>query len=210
MGYFFIFIHDMVVMDQDLSQLNLLIRTEADDILYHKGLFETLRKYGIPHIHGSYVLDLMTWRDLDIYLESQPVSTSAFFELGKELVDLLHPVKMSYRNEKEGKNKDLPTGLYWGIYLGDERQGAWKIDIWSIKKSELKERLRYCEILKRRLTSMTRNKILQIKSQCWKDTAYRRSFHSADIYTAVLDNGVCGYEEFREYLKTHVFKQDRG
>jgi hypothetical protein len=193
-------------MDEDLSQLNLLIQSEADDILYHKGLLEVLRKYGKPHISGSYVLDLMTWRDLDLYLEADHIPEAKFFELGKELVDLLTPVKMSYRNERQGKNEALPIGLYWGIYLGNEREGAWKIDIWAVNSKELQDRLTYCDILKRKLTSVTRRKILQIKSQCWKDPEYRRSFLSIDIYQAVLNHGVSTLYEFKEYLKANVFK----
>jgi hypothetical protein len=30
---------------------------------------------------------------------------------------------MSFRNELIAKTKGLPTGLYWGIYFGNERAG---------------------------------------------------------------------------------------
>jgi hypothetical protein len=51
----------------DLLNLNTLIKQEADKILFDEGLLSILRSFGTPHISGSYSLDLMTWRDLDIY-----------------------------------------------------------------------------------------------------------------------------------------------
>ena len=56
-------------MTQDLIQRDKILRQEADDLLGSKDLRELLEEYGIPHITGSYALQLMTWRDLDIYLE---------------------------------------------------------------------------------------------------------------------------------------------
>jgi hypothetical protein len=55
-------------MSASLLQLNEEIKNEADVILHEKGLLALLRSFGRPHVSGSYALDLMTWRDLDIYL----------------------------------------------------------------------------------------------------------------------------------------------
>ena len=55
--------------------------------------------------------------------------------------------------------------------------------------------------LARRLTPETRLSILGIKSQCWQDPAYRRSFTSQDIYRAVLDEGVTNMNEFEAFLR---------
>jgi hypothetical protein len=188
-------------MIEDVSSLDILIRKEADQMLYEKGLFALLRNYGTPHITGSYDLELMTWRDLDIYLESNTISEAEFFELGKELVNLLDPVKMSYRNERRAATVGLPSGLYWGIYLGDERRGAWKIDIWTMETEELGQRIKFCTNIKSRLTPDTKKAIMEIKSQCWTNPAYRRSFSSTDIYTAVLDHRITGMQEFENYLR---------
>src|SRR5688500_8193348 len=115
---------------QGLIEQNLAIKKEADQILYGQGLFDILSAYGKPYIAGSYALDLMTWRDLDIYLEGEELNDLDFFQLGASISMNLKPVKMSFRNELIAKTKGLPNGLYWGVYLGDERSGAWKIDIW--------------------------------------------------------------------------------
>jgi hypothetical protein len=41
---------------------------------------------------------------------------------------------MHFRDESTAGTPGLPCGFYWGIYLGDERSGAWKIDIWQTNR----------------------------------------------------------------------------
>ena len=90
-------------MRDDLILLNEQLHEEADDILDKKGLRKILDRYGILHVTGSYSLGLMTWRDLDIYLEAEGLAEQEFFELGKDIDSLLRPVKMSFRNERIAK-----------------------------------------------------------------------------------------------------------
>jgi len=188
-------------MNDTLLNLNSIIKQEADEILFNKHLFDILNSYGTPHISGSYALNLMTWRDLDIYLEVENITEKHFFELGGRICTTFNPVKMSFRNELIAKTNGLPTGLYWGTYLGNERAGAWKIDIWAVNASECQRLINYCTVIKQKLTSTTILQILDIKSQCWKDPEYRRSFNSMDIYNAVLEKNVTDMEGFKNYLK---------
>ena len=62
--------------------LNENIKKEANEILNEKGLFSILAAYGKVNISGSYSLDLMTWKDLDIYLEAENITKKKFFKLG--------------------------------------------------------------------------------------------------------------------------------
>ena len=189
-------------MDNSLLVQNDLIKKEADEILTGKRLLSILNLFGTPHISGSYALNLMTWRDLDIYLEVENISKSDFFILGKKIEAIFNPIKMSFRNEIIGKTKGLPNGLYWGIYLGNERLGAWKIDIWAVKSFECKRLLNYCTTIQKKLTPENSFQILNIKSRCWQDPEYRRSYTSLDIYTAVLEKNITTFGAFKKYLKT--------
>lgn len=190
------------------SQLDNAIRDEADRLLYEKGLYKLLKEYGQPYLSGSYELGLMTWRDLDIYLAQEAMDVGSFFRLGSALAGLLHPVKMSFRNEFLGKSPGLPEGLYWGVYLGNERKGAWKIDIWMVQQEELSRLMHYCEKLKERLTEEYREIILGIKATCWTDPAYRKHYSSTDIYQAVLEENVKSPGEFRQYLHAKGTKEE--
>ncbi|HKY04777.1 MAG TPA: hypothetical protein VJQ56_07805 [Blastocatellia bacterium] len=188
-------------MDSDGNKIDRALRAEADDLLWRRGLHALLEKYGRAHLTGSYALKLMTWRDLDTYLVGDEISVADFFNLGSEIAELLTPTKMHFRNEREAKSEGLPEGLYWGVYLGDEREGAWKIDIWAVNPGQFTVLDDYCNEIESKLTASTRSKILEIKSQCWMKPGYRRRYSSSDIYDAVLNEGVNNLAAFNEYLK---------
>ena len=176
------------------------IRAEADGLL-SSGLRETLESYGEVHVVGSYRMRLMAWHDLDVHLVREAVDKTAFFALGGRVASLLSAQRMHYRDETVAATPGLPSGLYWGVYLGDERKGAWKIDIWATGPAGLDRVGSYCDAIARRLSSSSRETILQIKSECWQHPEYRRAFSSADIYTAVLEHGIEDVDEFWTFLE---------
>jgi hypothetical protein len=176
------------------------IRTEADDIL-RSGLLSILGRHGEVHMFGSYVLELMTWRDLDIHVVREDLDVTAFFGLGSEIARLLKPHRMHFRDESTAGTPGLPRGFYWGIYLGDERGGAWKIDIWQTNRQAFELVRRFGEELSARLTDTNRAVILEIKAACWRHPQYRRGFTSADVYAAVLDRGVRDVQGFWKDLR---------
>ncbi len=187
-------------MDEDLIKLDEAIRAEADGMLDSQGLRKLLGEYGKVHIAGSYALRLMVWRDLDIYLEADDLSLSAFFDLGGKIAASLEPVWMSFRNHRL---QPLPTGLqslYWGVRLGDIHQGAWKIDIHAMDSWTCTQQLAGSMQLVARLNEQSRLRILDIKSQCWQLPQFRKEFTSMDIYEAVLDHGVTDMTGFRKHM----------
>jgi len=177
------------------SSLSDQIRTEADGIL-GSGLLELLSRYGELHIVGSYALRLMTWRDLDLHLVQEQLDLKTFFGLGGEIAALLQPHRMHFRDESLVGTPSLPRGLYWGVYLGDERAGAWKIDVWETNRQDFELVRRFGQGIASRLTDENRAAILTIKAACWTHPQYRRGFTSADVYAAVLDRGVRDVEGF--------------
>lgn len=189
-------------MDDDLMALDQRLHVEADQILEQQGLRPILSLYGTPHVVGSYALHLMVWRDLDITLETTSIGETAFFALGGAIAAALHPVRMSFRNERIARSPGLPHGLYWGIYTGPDRADSWKIDIWAVDPEECRRLLAIQEQqIAARLSAETRSRILQIKAQCWQEPGYHRTFTSMDIYRAVLDEGIADVTGFRESLR---------
>jgi hypothetical protein len=178
-----------------LNALNEEIHAEADAIL-DAGLGAVLERYGEMHVMGSYALGLMTWRDLDVHIVRPTNDLEAFFSLGGEIAGLLHPQRMQFRDETTAKTPGLPAGWYWGIYLGDERAGGWKIDVWQTGREGFESARRFGETIASRLTEENRAVILAVKSECWPHPQYRRGFSSADIYAAVLDRRVRSPEDF--------------
>jgi len=182
------------------SDIDEELRAEADRLLA-SGLSEILAGYGEVNIVGSYALRLMVWRDLDIHLVRTELDRSSFFELGARIADRLSPHRMHYRDQTIVSTEGLPAGFYWGVYLGNEREGAWKIDIWLTDFKGFEAVREYGERIRKRLTDATRQSILEIKTACWKHPQYRKGFSSSDIYDAVLDHGVSNIEAFRGFLR---------
>jgi hypothetical protein len=188
----------------DLEQLNSVIISEANRILHDYGLLQIMSRHGTPVLTGSYVLELMTWRDLDIYLETNEMTNQRFFQLGDELVSSLKPHRMHYRNEFIGRTPTLPAGLYWGIYtssLGFPEE--WKIDIWAIDAKQVNDLQRQLNELKSRIDQDKRPPILAIKNHFCRHPEYRRKFTSSDIYSAVIKEGIVSVGEFSQWLEVN-------
>jgi hypothetical protein len=171
------------------------IRAEAVRLL-QSGLLTVLGRGRDVHVVGSYALGLMTWRDLDIHLVCDRRDLADFFRLGADIASLLKPHRMHFRDESLVRTPGLPPGLYWGVYLGDERAGAWKIDIWETDREGFEPVRRFGADLAARLDEESRAAILAIKTACWQHPEYRRAFTSSDVYEAVLERGVRDVEAF--------------
>src|SRR5207302_11021026 len=76
-------------MKDSLINVDAALRAEADGLLGRTGLKDLLSRSGTVHVSGSYALRLMTWRDLDIYLETPGMTVSEFFALGSRIAALL-------------------------------------------------------------------------------------------------------------------------
>jgi hypothetical protein len=176
------------------------LRSEADQLLA-SGLHSLLNDYGEVHVIGSYALHLMVWRDLDIHIVQSALDKKKFFELGGRIADLLNPHRMHFRDETIVATEGLPRGLYWGVYLGNERQGAWKIDIWVTDATGFEATRDFGERIRERLSDSTRSLILRIKSEVWRHPQYRREFSSSDVYSAVLEHHVIDIDGFWEFLR---------
>lgn len=185
---------------ENAAETDETLRAEADGLL-DSGLRSILGEYGDVHVVGSYALRLMTWRDLDIHIVRSAMDTTAFFEMGGRVAALLKPHRMHHRDETVVRTRGLPPGLYWGVYLGDERDGAWKIDIWMSDADAFESPRAFGAAIAARMSEPARRAILEIKAACWRHPEYRRGFTSSDIYSAVLDHGIVDADGFWTYLK---------
>lgn len=149
---------------------------------------------------GSYALQLMTWRDLDIYLEMTDGSVDAFLELGRMLAAAIRPRKASFTDHLHFPATENVRGLYWGIHTDFLSRGGWKIDVWGVGSDTCAERLRHNERIAAGLNADTRAAILSIKNEVCRHPRYRDAITSQHIYDAVQSSGVRTLDEFWRYL----------
>lgn len=172
------------------------LRQAADRLLKKCGLPELLTDYSSWFIGGSYNYGLMCWRDLDVYVLDPQHDLKRCFEIGYELTRSLSATKSRFTNNLGAD----PNGFYWGIKLGDERQGAWKLDLWFLDATGYEKHSKYCDDLHLRLTTETRSAILKIKEAYWRRREYRDTITSDLIYRAVLDHHLRTLHDFEGYL----------
>jgi hypothetical protein len=186
----------------ELEKQNSILVAEANRILHSYSLLRIMEKYGSPFVTGSYVLGLMTWRDLDINLDTADMTEKAFFQMGGEIAAALKPWRMSFRNELLGKTPGLPLGFYFGVHtriLGDSKD--WKIDIWSMNTEQINQVKQEFSELQTEINTTNRMMILEIKNQLCHHPEFLVGIHSLDIYNAVLKHGINTVEQFSRWIK---------
>jgi hypothetical protein len=172
------------------------LKAEADRLIDDCRLPELLADYPRWFVGGSYNYELMCWRDLDVYVLHPTPDLKKCFEIAYEVTQRLSAKKSRFTNNIGAD----PNGLYWGIKLGDERQGAWKLDLWFLTAESYEEHLKYCEDLRVRLTPETRAAILKIKEAYWQRREFRNTITSDMIYRAVLDHDVRTVQGFESFV----------
>ena len=172
------------------------LKAEADLLIERVGLAELLTSYSRWFIGGSYSYDLICWRDLDVYVLEPQHDLKRCFDVGYEVTQRLAAKKARFTNNLGGE----PNGFYWGIKLGDDRQGAWKLDLWFLGEADYERHLNYSAEMRRRLTAETRLAILGIKEVYWRRREYRDTITGDLIYRAVLNHGVRSVTEFERFL----------
>lgn len=177
---------------------NAELKTEADLLVLRCRVPELLAAYPSWFIGGSYSYDLMCWRDLDLYVLDTASDLRQCFEVGYELTQRLPARKSRFTNNIGSE----PNGFYWGIKSGDERQGAWKLDVWFLDQIGYQQHAVYSASMRERLTAEARSIILTIKEAYWRRAEYRDSITSDMIYRAVLDNGIKNISEFEGFVSS--------
>jgi hypothetical protein len=188
--------------DKELLSQDAALRAEVDAMLGARGLGQILGRYGTAHVSGSYALKLMTWRDLDIYVEVRELELAPFFELGGRLAEFFRPLKMTWHRDREGHSElNGHEALYWGVKpdtLGED----WKLDLHAVRPDALRFLVAQNARIAERLTPETRLAILRLKDALWRHDEYRKGFCSQDIYDAVLDDDVRDLDGFKARLRS--------
>jgi hypothetical protein len=172
------------------------LKHHADSLMAACGLADLLAFYPRWFVGGSYGYDLMVWRDLDFYVLDLKHDLRACFDVALALSERLPAWKARFTNNM-GRE---PNGYYWGLKTGDERDGAWKLDLWFLDEDGFDAHRRYAAMMNERLTAETRKTIREIKEFSWRRAEYRDTVTSDHIYRAVLDSGVREVNEFEEWL----------
>ena len=170
-------------------------KEQADYILYQCGLLEELRKYGCPHIIGSYRMDMMAWNDLDIDIENENMSLDKLYRLSKFIIDKFHPIWYEAKEEINSENK---TVWFQGFEAFIENE-LWNVDLWFFDKDTIKLAEEYCDKIVTQVKESPESKeqIIRLKKELLARKLYSfDQYTSIDVYNAVLNRHMKDIEDF--------------
>jgi hypothetical protein len=193
-----------------LFALDESLRAEADAMLAESGLGAIVREAGYQAV-GSYAMRTMTWRDLDFERCEEP-EWGRHWEVGTQSAETGWCVRLQCVNVyREAWPQAQPGfGFYWGLRVADPRRAGsaspgdptvWKLDLWTARPAEFAPAARRRETWASLMTDDRRCHVLAIKEALRTAPEYGKSLLSVHIYEAVLERGVHGVEEFRQWWR---------
>ncbi|TXR56993.1 hypothetical protein [Quadrisphaera setariae] len=178
------------------------LQHEADQVVDDLALDALLRRVGRPHRVGSSRLGLVVWRDIDITVVCDHLDIRAVGLLAGDLVARGDVREVAVRSEVGRLNTDpetYPDGIYLQVRAAQEDREEWKLDIWFVDQPERQPDLRHVQTLPPLLDGGARDAVLLIKERWAGRSEYGTVVSSADIYRAVLDDGVRDVDGFEQW-----------
>lgn len=180
------------------------LQAEADAVVSELGLDgPLLGAVGEPHRVGSSRLGLMVWRDIDITVVCQRLDVVVVSDLAGTLLRRGDVREVTLRSEVGRLNTDpatYPDGLYLQVRYAPAHREEWKLDVWFVDEPERQPDLRHVRSLPALLTEQARDAVLAVKEHWAARSEYGTSVTSADVYRAVLEDGVGDVTGFDAWL----------
>jgi len=180
-----------------MKDKNTKLKKEADQLLHKYSLEDLLHEFSSEeniHISGSYMLDLMVWRDLDIYIDLKDITQDEVYGLVKKVIETYRPVWLETKdsfNEETG----CPKGYFLGFETKIVNDELWNVDIWITNKDYITDHFKYMKRMMDKLDHESRNIIMNLKEELMKIGVYGNEVFSVDLYDAVLFKGLKTVEE---------------
>lgn len=185
---------------QELRERAETLRTDALELVAG-GVGDVLRDaLGEVEIAGSVALDLMVWRDIDLYARLDAADAPCLLAAVPRLADALGRqgqslTRIIYRDEHLEPDPAFPDMP--GLYLGLVTSGGWKIDLWGWDSMRFAAQQQRHRALAASLKDADRDLVLRLKDALHARPDYR----STDVYDFVLagaGDSVADFETFRD------------
>jgi hypothetical protein len=183
------------------------LKAEATALIYQDGLNEILRVGKPVYYTGSYFLDVMAWRDLDIELslEPDPFSITAFFALGAQIASAFPVNSMAFYNRVLFPLRSTtPLGLYWSIQLEyPATRHLWNIDLWSFAPEVVEANWSGMQTIAERIDARSHQIIVEWKQALLSLDGRTPKFSGYYLYQAILFEKLTERQAILDYLQQH-------
>jgi len=176
------------------------LRRDAAEMLRATGIDALLQQHGQVAYLGSYALDLMAWPDVDVNVVLPGgQSIRRFMELCTSIAQIPTVTRVHFQNFLGERPQGFAPGLYGGVRL--RRELHWKMDLWSLDRSEAEAKQREVERIRGQLDGESRAAIVDAKFALLTPEGRTPIGSGHRIYEAVLSKGLRDLEEIRQYLR---------
>lgn len=171
------------------------MQQDADALLAESELIPRLRKYGHVTVVGSYSYQLMTVRDIDVYVIDSQAGRDQAKDILCDLIDQAYWRSFLFGDWIQFQHDGFPCGIYIGLkrrFRGE----LWKVDIWNM--TDISSDLVSFNDAMSKLTETQRTTIMHIKH--WRNSS-AQNISSKLIYDAVLQERAHDVESFKLLLE---------
>lgn len=172
------------------------LRTQARQLMLEGGVEELLTRYGELYYAGSYALDLMAWKDIDMNLIINDPNDrrQAAAELAKHFILLPEARRVLIDNSLHEKYAGMPQGTCLSVKMG------WKLDIWLVDAATSAQTERKTEWVREHLSPHARSIIVSWKQRHLLPSGRTPKFSGHWLYQAVLGEGLESDADICAYL----------
>ncbi|MCH9811281.1 hypothetical protein K0U07_00795 [bacterium] len=188
----------------DVLSLSKDMQEQAKRLLEGKGLLSLFSSFGEVLFAGSFAMDLMIWKDIDLNIV---VDSEKIEEVTKDLVmqlldnSAVQRIKV-YRDLHDKYAGKMPKGIYVGLLVD-----GWKLDIFVVDRAASEETRVKTEKVRQKLTDSSRRIILEVKEALLLPSGRTPKFSGKHIYEAVLEKGLSSKEEIFSYLADFGYRK---
>ncbi len=185
---------------------NQQLQEEAKAIIRHFKLKELLAPLGEVHLWGSALYGLMVKPDIDFMIFNENLAIEPIIQIAENLMHTPQIGKVAVANHLIWPQKPgLPRSMYLSIKPIWNEQ-LWEIDIHIMNRKDQLDTQTFPIDWHTKLTSQQRDVIIMLKDQLVETKQYGKEFFSADIYRAVMNDGISSLTELENWRKTHPYQ----
>ncbi len=177
----------------------------ADKLLQKYPIEQMLSEIGEFDLDGSYLYGWMVQPDIDpgVFIDKPDIDkVTEFVTKIMRLDGLIKANIVNYSKYPPSPGK--PKGIYLGLKI-DFMDELWNFDIWFVNKADMLDTKFFYKGWHKNVTQEQADSIILLKFQLKELGIYGKEFYSADVYRAVLKDGVRDIEQLRMWRQENSY-----
>ncbi len=177
----------------------------ADKLMRKYPIEKMLSEIGEYDLDGSYLYGWMAQPDIDPYIFVHKPNIDEVTNFVRKIMRLDGVIKgniVNYTSYPPTTGK--PKGIYLGLKI-DFMDQLWNFDIWFMNKNDLLDVEFFYKGWYKKVNTEQADAIILLKFQLNELGVYGKEFFSADVYRAVVKDGVRNLDQLRNWRSDNTY-----